>query len=492
VTGAIFRRWPVTVTNADGTLYAVHASDAAEVSGPPVVYHPIFSCGMLRRWIRHGWATPREELGADASWWNVCAPLLEDAWNFCAHRREVRGANRHIRESLIADRVSCTARQMADGFTSCQSPPQLVKGIAAIPPDAVQAMIRFGLDAGLRSFHQGVLAALDYLGRDDASMMLEHCASVAGERVSRRDIEQVRLTAMAEGHTSSVVRTAAWCKGRPAPLVFGLNIARDMSDAADELEMNVRDLREWAAADRESAATVYGAGPGRFPWFGQTARVPVVAVGWLEWARELHVVRRREDAGRCRFFLIDEFREGKGALPHLVGRELDDASSDKIWAAIVQKRTAAAGIDWQGGWLEAPDVELNHGDVVAAADGDAVRVAFVGSSARRWRGPVGAWLYEMALASARDDRSAGWKRIYWRKPAAALQAAYDGIRTRFGESTEAGDRRAVQVFEAAQAMDRDRLTPYLSLPAGDAEVRELVAQTRGEIAAVLARAPAKA
>lgn len=446
----------------------------------------------MQRWMEHGWATSYEELRPEATWWNSCAPLLEDAWNYWAPRHEIRGPNGKIRHFMIADRIRATAIQLDDPFASRHTPTPRVTPFTAIAPDIIEAMIHFALDAGLRSLDQGLAAALDYLWHNNGSLFVQHCGRASGVPISMADIQRVELTAIAEGHTSSIIRTTVWCKGRETPVVFGLNIARDMTDAADELGINTRDLREWSALEPDDAATVYGAGEGQFLWFGQVLSLPVVAVKWFDSARELHVIRDEEDSTRACFFLVNEFRESKGPLPELMGIRLDEAVSDKIWAAIVAKRTVLASIDWQAEWIEAPNLELNHGDVVAEIKGDDIHIAFVASSAQRWQGPIGAWLYEMALASARDDRSSVWKRIYWRKPAAALRAVYEGIVKKIPNNRDVAHRLALRMFESAQAIEPEQIISYLSLAPNDAEGLSLVEQTRGEVVTFLAGEKLKA
>lgn len=124
--------------------------------------------------------------------------------------------------------------------------------------------------------------------------------------------------------------------------------------------------------------------------------------------------------------------------------------------------------------------------------GDAIQIAFVASSAQRWQGPIGAWLYEMALASARDDRSSVWKRIFWRKPAAALRAVYEGIVKKIPNNRDVAHRLALRMFESAQAIEPEQIISYLSLAPNDAEGLSLVEQTRGEVVTFLAREELKA
>ncbi len=453
----------------------------------PVLYHPIFSRGMMQRWIQHGWATPQEELTPEATWWNSCAPLLEDAWNFWASRHEIRDSNCDIYQSKIADHVYSTLSQLRDPSTSPPALTQIAKPSILAPSHVLEAMIRFALDAGLRSFDQGLAAALDYLCRDGGFMLLRHCAGVTGVCRSTSEIQRVELRAIAEGHISSIVRATAWCKGEQEPVVFGLNIARDMTDAADELRINTRDLRQWTELDPDSAATVYDSGLGEFLWFGQMSSLPVVAVRWLDAARELHVIRDENVPGRGSFFLINAFHESGGPLPKLLGIRLDEAVSDMVWAAIVRKRTTLASFDWQAEWVEAPNLELNHGDVVAEIDGADIRVAFVASSAQRWRGPIGAWLYEMSVSSARDERSSVSKRIYWGKPAQALRATYQGLLRKDSNGIASKHKLVRRMVESAQAMTPEQVMSFLSHPCDDDERLSIVRQTRTEIMALLAR-----
>ena len=149
------------------------------------------------------------------------------------------------------------------------------------------------------------------------------------------------------------------------PVLFGLNVARDLTDAAHELEVNRRDLAEWAALDSDGVAEVYGAGEARFLWFGHETTLPLVAVRWFDTARELHVVRDPVAPNRSLCVLVNEFRPSAAPLQGMTGSLLNESVSDRFWGAIVAKRTRLAHIDWQTGIAEAPGLELDYrGDVV--------------------------------------------------------------------------------------------------------------------------------
>src|SRR5204862_1118852 len=123
--------------------------------------------------------------------------------------------------------------QLHNVSASCYTLLRHVKPATAIPAKTIKAMTHFALDAGLRSFDQGLAAAVDYVHRDDVVTFIKHCMSVGGVHSSFVDIQRVELAAIAEGHTRRIVRITAWCKGRETPVVAGLNIVLDMTEAAD-------------------------------------------------------------------------------------------------------------------------------------------------------------------------------------------------------------------------------------------------------------------
>ena len=95
-----------------------------------------------------------------------CAPLLEDAWNFWADRSEVCNPNGTINPELIQERLQQSALRLLDYLTSCHAPAPYRKPYTSIPLPVSAGMVRAALDAGVRSFDQGLMAALDHLTRN--------------------------------------------------------------------------------------------------------------------------------------------------------------------------------------------------------------------------------------------------------------------------------------------------------------------------------------
>ena len=73
--------------------------------------------------------------------------------------------------------------------------------------------------------------------------------------------------------------------------------------------------------------------------------------------------------------------------------------------------------------MQAPTLELNEGDVVMIMNSPTI----IAASTPRFRGSIGLWLYEAALAGARDDERSDGGRIYWAAPERALGAVRAAI-----------------------------------------------------------------
>jgi hypothetical protein len=219
-------------------------------------YHSIFSQGMMRKWIEEDWATSDLELKKEACWWPVCALLLEDAWNYWSSRSEIRDCKKRIRKDLIEERFQYATRILIDYLTSCQFPFQRIKPFMSIPKAVSSGMIQMALETGVCSLDQGLRSAMRYLVDDHGTVLSNYCENISGHRPSVEEIRQVEITSFREGHTSSVLRITVWLKGRKTQLRFALNVARDMSDAANELEATRKDLIEWMVLDRKDNVQV--------------------------------------------------------------------------------------------------------------------------------------------------------------------------------------------------------------------------------------------
>jgi hypothetical protein len=206
---------------------------------------------------------------------------------------------------LIEERFQSATRILIDYLTSCQFPFQRIKPFMSIPKAVSSGMIQMALETGVCSLDQGLRSAMRYLADDHGTVLSDYCENISGHRPSVEEIRQEEITSFREGHTSIVLRITVWLKGRKTQLRFALNVARDMSDAANELEATRKDLIEWMVLDRKDNVQVYGSGRGRFPWFGQYKKLPIFGVEWLNDASELHIIRNPTHPNRGIFVMID-------------------------------------------------------------------------------------------------------------------------------------------------------------------------------------------
>jgi hypothetical protein len=188
-------------------------------------------------------------------------------------------------------------------------------------------------------------------------------------------------------------------------------------------------------------------------WFGNDVDVPIICMDWLEGAREIHVVSDPGAPGCGCIAVVDEFCPEVARPGLFVGRTLDAAESDAVWSAIAAARTRQAEIDPGAGLIRAHAVEINHGDYVLRDSGD---VALVATSRERQVLPLGAWLYEIALSSARDEESARAARLRWNRAGAAL-AALRGALARRDSSGELAWRMVVEAADISSATLADTL-----------------------------------
>jgi hypothetical protein len=265
----------------------------------------------------------------------------------------------------------------------------------------------------VRSFAQGLEAASELLLADEAARLRAIAARVAGDRVELADVQHLALEAIKEGHTASIIRARVALAGR-APIAFVLNVARDATAAAERLAALADDLRAWHAIDPRAAAEVLDQETARIRWFGGERRIPIVVTSWLE-ADELHVT---QDA----VHRVLEFVPGTAsAVPGIRGELLDAGS---VIATVSALRTRLATFDC--GEVCEREHELNNGDIVIDRT---LAPALVGSAARRWRGPIGAWPYRLAALSARDEHAAIAQRIWLGRPDVALAAGLAAVPT---------------------------------------------------------------
>jgi hypothetical protein len=389
----------------------------AALDGETFPFHPIFSLGLMRLWQAAGWADAAGALGADAAWWHASAPFVEDALNACAVPAPARRGAPNRAAAL--DRLD---RRAFEAMRATQSR----HGECAIPRTVLRQLLAQALEARVHTLYQELLAAANCLDLMPAAGLRDLFGSAAQDRgaVSRWT---VALEFVREGHTSAVLRaTARDARGLGLGAV-AVNVGRDGTAAADDLTATARMLAEWHRRWPAAVAGVQAVSSGGFPAVGGRQRAVVVVGQWVEGARELHLVGRRDGS---RFVVVDDFEQGAAALPRVSGGELDEEASHAMWSRIVRLRSRLASFDWTGGLMRAPAIEVNEGDVVASAQMTPVIVA---ASTPEFSGPIGLWLYEAALASGRDDVRSDGSRIYWNAPERAFAAVREAVRDDSGD-----------------------------------------------------------
>ncbi len=442
----------LTVTDAWNRPHPRPAIIEVVTRGEALPYHGLPSRGLLDRW--------RSPTSAPAQAWPRIAPLIEDAWNYWAERAEVRGPDRSIDHNRLEARVSHARLVLREAVGD---------DLEWAEPQLLRSMLDDALTVKLRSYDQGVRAAIAFLTSE---------AGNAAGHVGGEDSLRVGMQVLREGHTTTVMRLDMRSPADNQLTHACLNVARDLTAAATELETVHRHLEAAHAIDPDGVPAVVAHGPGAAPYFGELIEVPIVAVTWLEGMREVHVVPEARDGLRCRVVLVDEFRPHAAGSIAILGRSLDAAGGSGIWADVVTRLTHLAHIDWAQQSVCAFDVELNDGDVVAANVGAAWKTAFVAMSQEQPQLPLGVWPFAMALISTRNDTGGAPPRLYWSDPDRALAAVAAGLRKR-----QESEEHASLLWSASQKLSVDRIADLLAIDSADRPAMELVVRAHRLLAA---------
>lgn len=464
----VTRPWPIAVSGGWDPDPST-ATIATLERGGSFKFHGIVSRGVLDAWKRMGWASERGQLDPRAAWWPECAPLLEHCWN---------ASQRRASPAAAASEMAVAARLLDRTLRSHGV--RLDRHYSQVPDEVAVGMAAAALRARLLSRHQAIAAAAEHVARAlDADVAL--ASGSAETPIARDDGSLVWLEPLKEGHTSSVIRVGVVSAG--AALAYGLNVARDLTSAAVELKAVHRHLRAAAALDPDGVIRLGELAVGECRRFGRTVSVPVIPMAWVEEAREIHVVRDGSNPQRGRILIVDEFLPDPVARGSVRGERVGTVTSNAIWAAIAAARTRQARIDLQGGFVDSANVELNDGDFVLSSGVEhQVTVTLVATSLERTCVPLGAWPYDLALMSARDETDPAAGRLRWGDPALALVAMREALEGRSGGSGIEG-----RMLEAAAHINNADLAHALLIDADDSYAWHLVAAVRD-----LAGSPASA
>lgn len=311
----------------------------------------------------------------------------------------------------------------------------------AASPEA-EAVLEVAEEAGVCSYAQTFEAARQFL-RDRTRLHALVCDAL-GERVAFEDILALRLQLVDEGHAAAVVRVTVELAGRGS-LAIALLVARDLGAAAARLGAQASDLRVWHRLAPARATAVLGDGTGRIRWFGQEREVAIVATRWVE-------------GQALRFAACGE------------------AAATRMARQLAITRSALATFAMDGACERTLD--LAQGNAMVDRGGELV---LVGSAARSWWGPLGAWPYRLASAALGEAVSAASLLLAGEAVLAGLSAV--ACRSRGAELA-----RAMLHQARSEELGRRALDGLVSVSARDAvitTVRELLPHARAELAPFL-------
>lgn len=215
----------------------------------------------------------------------------------------------------------------------------------------------------------GAEAAVAFAAASMPPLLRELAAGFGPDRV-----EAVELWLVKEGHTSSVWRAAVTPPGGGEPVCAALNVARDAAAGA-ELLQSAEELERVRAATDVRVARVLGTGA------SADGAPAVVAQEWVDGARELAFLRRRDD-GLVRLHAIERFitdEHSPAQLTGAVGRVLDGDEHEAAAHAATRLLLDAATPGSDEDTVALPSFDVDHGDLVWTDGG----VALVALAPRR-------------------------------------------------------------------------------------------------------------
>jgi hypothetical protein len=225
--------------------------------------------------------------------------------------------------------------------------------------------------AGVCSFAQTLEAARSYLLGEGGTRLHTLACKASGARVPPEALRSVTLEGRDEGPAATVLLAQLVFNDR-APQAIALLVARDFGTAAARLSAQASDLRVWHRLAPTRAAAVFDESTGTVRWFGQVREVAVIAAQWCD--------------GRALAPTAAEL-----GLAWRDGAALDEARARDAAGKLAETRSALATFAADGACERT--VDLAQGDVMVSSAGSLV---LVGSAARSWWGPLGAWPYRLA------------------------------------------------------------------------------------------------
>lgn len=229
--------------------------------------------------------------------------------------------------------------------------------LAIVPAAIVGAARR----CGWTTFQEGVEAAVAFTAASIKPLLRQLSAGFDPDRVASVELWQLK-----EGHTSSVWQLTITPKNDGRPARAALNVARDDA-ASEELLQTAEEIERLTQSSDVPVARVLHRGT------AMHGAAAVVAQEWVEGARELAFLRRRD--GLVRLHAIERFVTDADAPARIlgaIGRQLDDDDHAAASYAATRLLLDGAVPGPIEGTVALPRFDVDHGDWVWGADGPAL------------------------------------------------------------------------------------------------------------------------
>lgn len=209
------------------------------ISGNGVMtYYTIMPLGVLQKFRQSDMVQPL------ANRWHTFAPLVEFFFNYSADT-DAKGLLR--RRGRLAASIAELRRFLSQLHRCGHLPAPQDTDALAESDGLLENLIRAAYATRTLSLDQTHQAVNDYLYDDDWRTVRRICKAAVGVDLTAEDITGVNAYPYREGHTSSIWKIGVTHRSDPAPILFCLNVARDLSAATDDLESYERFYKRCAA-----------------------------------------------------------------------------------------------------------------------------------------------------------------------------------------------------------------------------------------------------
>jgi hypothetical protein len=395
------------------------------------------------------------------------APLLEDVLNRLSANDNSKST---LNPSRVVQSLVRESRRHLDLFRGQQA--------NDLPDEKISKWVEACLDRRVITYAQSFSAVREFIrqhieGRAKRTWR-ELAQLTTGEDSGSILPDQCELWSVREGHTSSVWRVELRSRAHRTAAVLGLNVARDQ-DSAKELLSTSQEMRRLHSLDPATVLGVLAEETVEIRSAGGQIRLPVVAVPWIERARELQVVRDTE-ARSGRFIAVDEFVPRHNGDPagrqRASGQLLSPGFSEALWRDQLSCRVRLTRFD-DDLTATTPFFEINEGDLVL----DANVIKAISVSERSPTLPLGLWVLDLLCSSASDP---DWYslRIFWNRPSSAIEV----LSSTLGAAGPRVPSVEVCLIAARQAGDRQCDHLWYS---GDSQFPEVLRNSRAALRNVM-------